>query len=203
MIGLSMNFPRANIVPADHWLASVRSLVPQAHADAIYLFQGDRKVLSAAMQELIDRFAIQDTVQVVVGGNRISFDHLPLILGDQAGRVYEILDHILVSRAESCYQMLDVLAALPPSPAPLVITDMLESFYEDSLTLKEVTQQLQRCLARLGELSKQAPVLLSARSNPARPSLMQLLEQHASSRFYFQPLETQPRAVQTVFDWAA
>ncbi|MEX2144285.1 MAG: hypothetical protein WD740_06795 [Anaerolineales bacterium] len=196
-----MTLTNTNFVPGTRAITSVRDLVPMAQADTIYLFQGDSKVLATAMQEIIDRFAIQETVQVVVGANRISFDRLPLMLGDQAGRAYEILDHILVSRAESCYQMLDVLTALPLSPAPLVITDMLASFYEEDLTLNEVSQQLQRCLTRLDQLSKLAPVLVSARSDPVRPSLIRLLEQHANTRFYFQPLEQQPQTRQAAFEW--
>lgn len=197
-----MNLAGATIVPGTHAITSVRNLVPVAHADAIYLFQGDYRVLTGAMQELIDRFALQDRVQVIVGGNRISFDQLPQLLGEQAGQVYEILDHILVSRAESCYQMLDALTALAESPAPLVITDMLEAFYDEDLTQKEVTLLLQNCLNRLGHLSKHAPVLISARRDPSRLNLIAMLEQFADTRFYFQPPEPEPEAIQTAFGWA-
>ena len=160
----------------------------------MYLFQGDAKVLHQAMQELIDRFALEKAVRVVVGGNRISFDHLPLIVGEQVGHIYEILDRISVSRAETCYQMQDVLGALQPDANPLVVTDMLASFYEEDLTTAEVSLLLKRCLKSLAALGETAPVLISACGDPTRPNLLDMLEQSAGARFYFQPLDTPPES---------
>lgn len=151
-----------------------------------YLFSGDEDVLFTAMQELIDRLALRDLVQVIVGGNRISFDHLPLILGDRAGDVYEILDNISVSRAETCYQMRDVLSSLKPSQIPLVITDMLSPFTERDLTIQEVTIVLEDCIEFVHKFSETAPVLISSKHYPERPYLFSLLEQHCSMRMYFQ-----------------
>jgi hypothetical protein len=139
------------------------------------------------MQELIFRFAMQGEVKVVVGANRISFDRLPLILGDRAGEVYEIMDRILVSRAETCFQMQDVLAYLEPSPSPIVITDMLQSFYEKDLSINEVSLLLKKCVRRIHQLSETAPVLISAEGNAERPVLLETLERLCDQRFYFQP----------------
>lgn len=172
-------------IPGPYALSSVRQMVP-LHQGSVYLFQGDGDVLPAAMQEFIDRLGMRGAVQVIVGGNRISFDHLPLILGEQVGNIYNILDRILVSRAETCYQMKDVLAALEPSPVPIVITDMLESFYEEDLTPQEVTLLLQKCVKRIHQLSETAPVLISANGDPSRPNLLELIEQNSDERFYFQ-----------------
>ena len=196
-----MDLLRTNIIPEYDSLSSVRSLVPIAHSGSIFLFQGEYPVLASAMQELVDRFALQESVRIIAGGNRISFDRLPLLLGEQAGNVYEILDRILVSRAESCYQMQDALASLSPGPVPLVITDFLEAFYEDDLSHKEVTLLLQNCLNRIQLLSEQAPILISARAYAARPNLISLLEQFANTRFYFQPPEQIPQPTQATFQW--
>lgn len=183
-------------IPGPYALSSVRQMVPLS-LGSVYLFQGDSDVLRAAMQEFIDRLGMRGAVQVVVGGNRISFDHLPLILGDQIGRVYEIMDRILVSRAETCCQMQDVLAALEPRPIPIVITDMLESFYEDDLTPQEVTLLLQKCIKHIHKLSVPAPVLISAGGNPSRPDLLELVEQNSDERFYFQPFGDVQGLIQT------
>src|SRR3972149_7542518 len=157
-----------NIVPGSRALSSMRSLVPLAEPGSIYLFQGERNVLRSAMQELVDRFAMQEAVQVIVGGNWISFDGLPLLLGERAGSLYEILDNISVSRAETCYQMVDTLQTLQPSAAPLIITDMLTSFYEKDLTEQEVGMLLKKCLDRIKYLSLFAPVLTDAHAAAAK-----------------------------------
>jgi hypothetical protein len=194
-----MNSLPATQIPSSHALSQVRQMVPLAHVGSVYLFQGESQVLRLPMQELIDRFAMQGPVQVIVGGNRISFDHLPLILGEQLGSVYEIMDRILVSRAEVCYQMQDVLAALAPSPTPIVITDMLESFYEEDLALQEVSFLLQKCLRRIHELSETAPVLIGASGDPSRPSLLEALERNSDERFCFQPFADSEGIVQPRF----
>lgn len=144
------------------------------------------------MQEFVGRFALQTEIKVIVGANRISFDQLPLILGERVGEVYEVMDRILVSRAESCYQMEDVLAALEPGPAPIIIIDMLASFYDEDLSLGEVTLLLKKCLRRIHQLSDAAPILISAEVDAARPELLELLERHCDQRFYFQPEEPAP-----------
>ena len=188
---------RTALIPAPGALASVREIVPLAHPGFVYLFQGESDVLYVAVQEMIDRFALQAPVQVIVGGNRIGFEHLPLIAGEQIGSIYEILDRIWISRAETCYQMLDVLQALKPSAAPLVITDMLASFYEDDLTKQEVTMLLQNCLAHVQRISEMAPVLISANADALRPNLTEMLERYADMHFYFDP-SNPPKELQTV-----
>lgn len=184
-------------IPGPFALSSVRQMVPFAQGGLVYLFQGDRDVLHTAMQEFIDRLGMRGAVHVIVGGNRISFDHLPLILGERIGNVYEIMDRILVSRAETCYQMQDVLAALEPSPVPIVITDMLESFFEEDLTSQEVTLLLKKCIKHVHKLSNTAPVLISAGDDLSRPNLLELIEQNSDERFYFQPFDDVEDVIQT------
>jgi hypothetical protein len=178
-------------IPGPFAISSVRQMVPLPQGGLVYLFQGDSDVLHDAMQEFIDRLGMRGEVQVIVGGNRISFDHLPLILGEQIGNVYQIMDRILVSRAETCYQMQDVLRALQSSLMPIVITDMLDSFYEEDLTSKEVTLLLQKCILHIQRLSETAPVVISAAGDLSRPNLLELIERNADERFYFQPFDIQ------------
>ncbi len=166
-------------------------MAPLVHNEQIYLFQGRDRVLSTSMHEFIARFARSGPVYVVVGANRISFDQLPRSLGEDIGRAYEIMDRIWVSRAETCYQAKDVLSALDTKGAPLVILDLLESFYEEDLSISEVTMTLRLCIRRIHQLSDQSPVVISASPNSQRPSLMRLLEEASDQRFYFEPLESE------------
>lgn len=188
-----MIVPAIAQVPGPFALSTVRQMVP-LNPGSVYLFQGESEILHSAVQEIIDRLAIRGPVRVVVGGNRISFDRLPLILGAQVGNVYEIMDRILVSRAETCYQMHDVLTALESSPMPLVITDLLESFYEEDLAMPEVALLLQKCLTHIYRLSETAAILISANRDPARPKLIESLQQHSDQRFYFQPFPPEEEA---------
>jgi hypothetical protein len=184
--------PTQALIPSEKAIGRMRSLVPNALPGQIYLFQGDRETLAMAMQELIDRFALRGKVSVITGANRISFEHLPLLLHERADEIYEIADRILVSRAETCHQMLDVLRALGSSLSPLVITDMLDSFYEEDLSDREVETILSQCLGLIYKLSENIPVLISASNNPGRPQLIKSLEPASDMHFYFEaaPVET-------------
>lgn len=177
----------AALVPSEQALATAHSLVSLAHPRSIYLLQAGKEVLLPAMQELIDHFALQGKVRVILGANRITFDHLPLVLGEQAYKIYEIIDRISITRAEVCYQMLAALQATELNSHPLVITDMLESFYEEDLSPREVTALLEDCLERIQQISLAAPVVISANSHPERKNLIDLLADAADVRIYFQP----------------
>ena len=184
------------LIPGYRALSSIRNLASNAQPGLIYLFQGERKILHLAAQELINRFALQEHVQVIAGGNRVSFEQLPHLLGERASEIYEVLDHISVSRAETCYQMLDALVALKPGPVPLVITDMLEPFYEEDLSVAEVGLLLKKCLISLKELSFSAPILISAEGDASRRGLLETLEQNSGMRFYLQPMQDAPQVLQ-------
>lgn len=162
------------------------------HSGAVYLLQGERPSQRGAMEELIGRFAIRGPVRVVAGGNWVSFDRLPILLRERQGRVYEVLDHILISRAEVCYQMVDVLTALKADPIPLIICDMLDAFYDEDLTEQEVGRLLQKCLRRIETLSQQAPVLIGISSDRRRPELAQAVEEIADMRIYLESGKPMP-----------
>jgi hypothetical protein len=197
IVSLVMSGAQITQIPRPSAISRVRQMVPLPKAGSVYLFQGDLDVLAAAMQEFVNRLGKRGTVRVIVGGNRITFEHLPLILGEKIGSVYEIMDCILVSRAETCYQMQDLLRALEPASIPIVITDMLEAFYEEDLTPQEVTHLLQKCIKHIHRLSETAPVLISAGGDPSRPNLLEMLEQNSDERFYFQPNDDVVEVIQT------
>jgi hypothetical protein len=93
--------------------------------------------------------------------------------------------------------MQDVLKALESSQMPIVITDMLESFYEEDLTSKEVTLLLKKCIMHIHRLSETAPVVISAMGDPSRPNLLELIERNSDERFYFQPFDDIEELLQT------
>jgi hypothetical protein len=187
MAGMTIH---SKTVPVQKSFDLVRQIAPLANAGEVYLFQGENRGLSATMHEFISKFARSGPVYVVVGDNRISFDQLPRSLGEDIGHTYEIMDRIWVSRAETCYQTKDVLSALDPCGAPLVILDMLESFYEEDLSISEVTLTLRSCMERIHQLSEASPVVISASSSSERPSLIRLLEGACDQRFYFESVES-------------
>lgn len=138
-----------------------------------------------AIDELVGRFAIRRPICVIVGGNSISFDRLPYLLKGQAYRYYEIMDRIMISRAETCHQILHALGRLNQAPSPVVISDFLEPFRDEDLTDAEVEQVFADTLEGIRVLSANHPVLISASPGTVRNHLLGQLEQTASTRLYF------------------
>ena len=151
------------------------SLVPNAEAGNLYLITGQLGLIWPLVQELTDHFAIRGPLRVVVGGNRFSFERLPLHILEHPDQLEEILDTIEITRGETCYQLLHALQKTPDSSLPLIVMDILQSFYDENLTEKEVDWVLKDSIHNLQRLSRSAPVLVSASVHPSRPHLLDLL----------------------------
>jgi hypothetical protein len=167
-------------------IARIEDMSNFLHSGSVYLFQGPRSGLRTVMENIGERFALHDKVRIIAGGNWVSFDRLPFLLTQRQGRVYEVLDRIFVSRAETCYQMVDVLNALKPSSTPLIVLDLLDPFDDEDLTDMETNMLLDKCILRIGELSQAAPVLISNSQPSPRASLISKLETIADMRIYLE-----------------
>ncbi len=168
-------------------LQQIRSLVPTAQPGHIYLFTGPASLIGNVAQELVHQFAARGELRLLLGGNRFSLERLPLILDDQVYRNSEVLERLWVSRGETCYQLLDALQKTPNTPAPLLLTDMLQTLYEEELTDSEVQRVLQDCIKEVQRLCQTAPVVLSASFHDERPQLLELLESSTSHRVELHP----------------
>jgi hypothetical protein len=180
-------------------LARIEDVSAFVHSGSIYLFQGPRSGLRAVMENMGERFALREKVRIIAGGNWVSFDRLPFLLKERQGRVYEVLDRIFVSRAETCYQMVDVLNALKPSSTPLLVLDLLDPFDDEDLTDMETNMLLDKCILRLGELSEAAPVLISISQSSPRANLISKLETIADMRIYLEQAQPSAQAQMEMF----
>jgi archaellum biogenesis ATPase FlaH len=171
-------------------LSGIAQVANQLHVGQIYLVVGQRSTLRVALDELVGRYAIHRPICVIVGGNSISFERLPYLLKGQAYRYYEIMNRIMISRAETCHQILDAIRRISSAPSPVVITDFLEPFRDEDLIDAEVEQVFADTLQGIRELSANHPVLISASSGAVRNHLLGQLEHTASTRLYFKATES-------------
>jgi hypothetical protein len=165
----------------------VLGLPPLARPGQIYLITGHSSLIRPVAQELLHRFAILGELRVILGGNRFSLERLPLLLGDDIARLPEVLNGVKISRGETCYQLLDALKQTETSQIPLIVMDMLDSFYDEDLTEREVERVLADSLAHVQRLSKKAPLLLSASANPGREQLLDTLRDTAEYSIELKP----------------
>jgi len=174
-----------NLIPRD--LEQLYSLLARLQPGESYLLSGERRLVWQLGQELADKVAIQGPLRLILGGNRYSVDRLPILLGDQAHRIYEVLNRIQLTRAETAYQMLHALETTPAENKPIFVTDFLDSFYEEALDLTEVTRLVRRCLGQMQRLNARAPLFISAALTTERPTLLAMLQAHCDYQLQLYP----------------
>lgn len=78
------------------------------------------------------------------------------------------LGNIQVARAFTCYQTTALLEQVSdlPAPQPVLIFDLLSTFYDESVSFAEGRRLLEQCLRCLARLHHQAPLLVASRPPP-------------------------------------
>ncbi len=127
---------------------------------------------------LVADLALSSPLRVVDGGNLFNVLVLSRTLRRKTSRVVEALNRIYISRAFTCYQMEAMLAEPSSASAPLVVLDLLGTFYDESVNDSQSRRLLGNCLAHLKRVSAAVPVLVSvfpARQAGKRTFLLEML----------------------------
>jgi hypothetical protein len=165
----------------------------------------------AIMWNLLARLACQGSVLVLDGGNRFNLHAVARALHGQLPRALEgapernsarppgsalerALARILLSRAFTCYQMETLLKDIAPRPVPILVLDLLCTFYDESVSTEESRRILESCLGHLRRLNRVAPVAISAQPGPptGRRQLLEVLQAAADHIWLLEPDATPP-----------
>jgi len=110
------------------------------------------RAICPTLLALTARLAELGPVRVVDCGNR--YNVYPVARAAR-GRP-EVLERIRVSRAFTCYQVLTLLESTPAIQVPLVVLDLLSTFYDESVQIRERKRLLRACVMHLERLEKGA-----------------------------------------------
>ncbi len=146
----------SSLVPFSTPLPSRRFLAIGAHA------------LSSKMLELIAKLSLSQHVTVLDCGNRSNMYSVAKLIRPYTSDPVRVMCNIRLSRAFTCYQvvaMLQAVAANPPKE-PLVVLDLLATFLDEDVELKDAQRLLDHSLGLLTKLSDSAPVVISVRPVP-------------------------------------
>ncbi len=154
------------------------------------------------MLSLSARLAAQGTLRVLDGGNHFNVYAVARSIRRQTGDLTAALQRIRVARAFTCYQMAAMLADTPADTTPALLFDLLSSFYDENVNLRESFRLLQGCLDDIRRLSAAAPVIASVRSSgplfEERRCLVEAL-QAAARQVWEQPALLQPPTQPALF----
>jgi len=118
---------------------------------------------SKLMLELAARLSITGELRVLDGGNRFNVYPVARAARRHTHDLSVALARIRLARAFTCYQMLAMLAETPADGLPVLVIDLLATFYDDNVRLEESQRLLGQCIPHLQRLSQNAPVVVSAK----------------------------------------
>ena len=145
------------LIPFETPLPPKRFLAMGAHA------------LSERMLQLISALALRQSVSVLDCGNRSNMYTVARLIRPYTSDPVGVMRNIRLSRAFTCYQVLAMIQATAryPMSRPLVLLDLLATFLDEDVKLKDSQRLLAHSLDLLTQLSHQVPVVISTRPLPA------------------------------------
>jgi hypothetical protein len=73
------------------------------------------------------------------------------------------LGRIHISRAFTCFQLAELIENAPAGPEPLFVLDLLATFYDESVPLRDSERLLESSISHLKRLAAAGPVIVGAR----------------------------------------
>ncbi len=113
------------------------------------------------MTLLTARLALSGRVRLVDCGNCFDGYGLARQLRQQSAHWQPALERVSVARAFTCYQVETLLAETVADTAPVLVLDLLDTFYDENVKLPERMRLLEVSLAELRRLCRQASVAVS------------------------------------------
>lgn len=143
--------------------------IPEARS-SIFLLVAPRDVSKKLSGILAARLALRGPLHVLDGGNQFDAYAIARLVRQQTSQLQPILERLFLARAFTCYQMAvlieDACKTLesPIPPAPVLILDLLSTFYDESVQLGERRRLLDHTLAQLQRLGQRTTVIISAQN---------------------------------------
>ena len=137
-----------------------------------------------------------ETVRVYDGGNRFDGYFVARLTRKLTHRPYQALGRVQLSRAFTCFQLAELIEATPtthPLNSPIFVLDLLSTFYDESVPLRDSERLLGITITHLKRLATEGPVIVGAREPQSlvkeRWSLLDQLQIAADGAWMLRPPE--------------
>lgn len=127
------------------------------------LFWGRESTARALLTGLTALAARGRAVRLLDGGNRFDGYFVARLARRLSANPRAVLRRIRLSRAFTCFQLLELIENTPASRDPLFILDLLATFYDESVPLRDSERLLARAITHLKRLAAEGPVVVGAR----------------------------------------
>jgi hypothetical protein len=96
------------------------------------------------------------------GGNRFDGYFVARLVRRLTDRPYAVMSRLRLSRAFTCFQLAELIENTAPDGSPLFVLDLLSTFYDESVPLRDVERLLAETIAHLKGLACSGPVIVGA-----------------------------------------
>jgi hypothetical protein len=127
------------------------------------LFWGARTPTRALLAALTALAARGCHLQVFDGGNRFDGYLVARLARRLSAHPANVMARIHLSRAFTCFQLAELIEKTPGGPQPLFVLDLLATFYDESVPLRDSQRLLTGLIAHLKRLATAGPVIVGAR----------------------------------------
>ena len=171
--------------------------MPAAKSDSnLTLITGQRSETRQRMFALLIDTALHEPVRVLLGGNHFPVYEINYALAAQTRDYHALLQEgITLSRAETGYQIVELLRQTESAPTVTLASDLLTPLMDEGLNEKEAGELLFESILELRRLAKVGKVYVSAHAPQPRPHLLLALTRAAGTVWQIEPItaSTQPR----------
>jgi hypothetical protein len=141
----------------------------------LHLVLAPHRAQRQMMTILTARLALTGSVRLVDAGNCFDGYGLARQLRQQTSYWQQALERVSVARAFTCYQVETLLTEVVADFSPVLVLNLLDTFYDENVKLPERLRLLEVSLSELRRLCRMASVAVSA-SSPTREQPGELLE---------------------------
>jgi len=110
---------------------------------------------------LIAELGLRGPVTILDGGNRYKPYQVALLMRRKTVNISTAANRLFSRRAFTCYEMNTLLGTTPSLQQPYVILDLLNTFYDDHVPIREACRLLKLCLNQINRLQTSAPVVVT------------------------------------------
>ena len=110
---------------------------------------------------LIAELGLRAAVTIMDGGNRYRPYQVARLLRTKTVDISSAANRLFSRRAFTCYEMNTLLSSTPSLKQPCLILDLLNTFYDDHVSMHEADRLLKSCLCQIQRLVLFGPVVLT------------------------------------------
>lgn len=112
------------------------------------------------LTEFIAAQILTGPLLVISGSEWLPAFELSRILRSRTIEVKETLNHLYTVRVSTCFRLFDSLANIPSNGEPILVLDVLHTFYDEDIPLRVRLFKLRECCRQLKRLALYRPVIL-------------------------------------------